>query len=152
MLERIFHLSDAHTTVKGELIAALTTFVSLSYILFVNPNILHAAGINKGAAFTVTAVATAVGCFLMGLIANYPIALAPTLGSAAFFTYNVVIGMHINWQTALASVLVASFLFILITILKLRKKWLMQFQKTLNTRSLPGLGYSLHSLVCKTVN
>ena len=120
MLERIFHLSDAHTTVKGELIAALTTFVSLSYILFVNPNILHAAGINKGAAFTVTAVATAIGCFLMGLIANYPIALAPTLGSAAFFTYNVVIGMHINWQTALASVLVASFLFILITILKLR--------------------------------
>ena len=122
MLERIFHLSDAHTTVKGELIAALTTFVSLSYILFVNPNILHAAGINKGAAFTVTAVATAIGCFLMGLIANYPIALAPTLGSAAFFTYNVVIGMHINWQTALASVLVASFLFILITILKLREK------------------------------
>ena len=121
MLERIFHLSDAHTTVKGELIAALTTFVSLSYILFVNPNILHAAGINKGAAFTVTAVATAIGCFLMGLIANYPIALAPTLGSAAFFTYNVVIGMHINWQTALASVLVASFLFILITILKLRE-------------------------------
>ena len=84
-LEKVFHLQDAHTTVKRELIAALTTFVSLSYILFVNPNILHAAGIPKGAAFTVTALATAVGCFLMGFIANYPIALAPTLGSGAFF-------------------------------------------------------------------
>ena len=86
-LDKVFHLQDAHTTVKRELIAALTTFVSLSYILFVNPNILHAAGIPKGAAFTVTAVATAIGCFLMGFIANYPIALAPTLGSGAFFAY-----------------------------------------------------------------
>ena len=107
-LEKVFHLQDAHTTVKRELIAALTTFVSLSYILFVNPNILHAAGIPKGAAFTVTALATAVGCFLMGFIANYPIALAPTLGSGAFFAYNVCVGMHISWETALAAVLVAS--------------------------------------------
>ncbi|MBA1392305.1 NCS2 family permease, partial [Lactobacillus sp. XV13L] len=78
-LEKVFHLNDAHTTVKRELIAALTTFVSLSYILFVNPNILHAAGIDKGAAFTVTALSIAIGCFIMGLVANYPIALAPTL-------------------------------------------------------------------------
>lgn len=140
MLERVFHLSDAHTTVKGELIAALTTFVSLSYILFVNPNILHAAGINRGAAFTVTAVATAVGCFLMGFIANYPIALAPTLGSAAFFTYNVVIGMHINWQTALASVLVASFLFILITVLKLREKVVDAIPKDIKYAISAGIG------------
>jgi AGZA family xanthine/uracil permease-like MFS transporter len=140
LLERVFHLSDAHTTVKGELIAALTTFVSLSYILFVNPNILHAAGINRGAAFTVTAVATAVGCFLMGFIANYPIALAPTLGSAAFFTYNVVIGMHINWQTALASVLVASFLFILITVLKLREKVVDAIPKYIKYAISAGIG------------
>ena len=120
-LDKVFHLNDAHTTVKRELIAALTTFVSLSYILFVNPNILHAAGINKGAAFTVTAVSIAIGCFIMGLVANYPVALAPTLGSAAFFAYNVCGGMHINWQTALAAVLVASVLFILITVLKLRE-------------------------------
>lgn len=121
-LNHVFHLDAAQTTVKRELIAALTTFVSLSYILFVNPNILHAAGIPRGTAFTVTAVATAIGCFLMGFIANYPVALAPTLGSAAFFAYNVCVGMHINWQTALAAVLVASVLFILITILKLREK------------------------------
>lgn len=121
VLERIFKLEAAHTTVKRELVAALTTFVSLSYILFVNPNILSAAGINKGAAFTVTAIATAIGCFIMGLVANYPIALAPTLGSGAFFAYNVCQGMHINWQTALAAVLVASILFVLITVLKLRE-------------------------------
>ena len=120
-LDKVFHLQDAHTTVKRELIAALTTFVSLSYILFVNPNILHAAGIPKGAAFTVTAVATAIGCFLMGFIANYPIALAPTLGSGAFFAYNVCVGMHISWETSLAAVLVASILFILITVFKLRE-------------------------------
>ncbi|TSO27021.1 NCS2 family permease [Lactobacillus sp. LL6] len=120
-LEKVFHLKDAHTTVKTELIAALTTFVSLSYILFVNPNILHAAGIPAGAAFTVTAIATAIGCFIMGFVANYPIALAPTLGSAAFFAYNVCQGMHINWQTALAAVLVASILFVLITIFHLRE-------------------------------
>ena len=74
LLNKVFHLQDAHTTVKRELIAALTTFVSLSYILFVNPNILHAAGIPAGAAFTVTAIATAIGCFIMALVANYPIA------------------------------------------------------------------------------
>lgn len=121
LLNKVFHLQDAHTTVKRELVAALTTFVSLSYILFVNPNILHATGIPAGAAFTVTAVATAIGCFIMGLVANYPIALAPTLGSAAFFAYNVCGNMHINWQTALAAVLVASILFVLITALHLRE-------------------------------
>ncbi|KRM40490.1 NCS2 family nucleobase cation symporter-2 [Lactobacillus hamsteri DSM 5661 = JCM 6256] len=82
---------------------------------------MHAAGIPAGAAFTVTAVATAIGCFIMGLVANYPIALAPTLGSAAFFAYNVCGNMHINWQTALAAVLVASILFVLITALHLRE-------------------------------
>ena len=121
MLDKVFKLKEANTTVSRELVAALTTFVSLSYILFVNPNILHAAGIPAGAAFTVTAIATAVGCFIMSLVANYPIALAPTLGSGAFFAYNVCVGMHIKWQTALASVLVASILFVLITALHLRE-------------------------------
>lgn len=121
MLDKVFKLKEANTTVSRELVAALTTFVSLSYILFVNPNILHAAGIPAGAAFTVTAIATAVGCFIMGLVANYPIALAPTLGSGAFFAYNACVGMHIKWQTALASVLVASILFVLITALHLRE-------------------------------
>ncbi|MDF7639916.1 NCS2 family permease [Lactobacillus sp. ESL0791] len=139
-IEKVFHLTDAHTTVKRELIAALTTFVSLSYILFVNPNILSAAGINKGAAFTVTAIASAIGCFIMGFVANYPIALAPTLGSAAFFAYNVCGGMHINWQTALAAVLVASVLFILITVLKLREKVVDAIPQDLKYAISAGIG------------
>lgn len=139
-LNKVFHLQDAHTTVKQELIAALTTFVSLSYILFVNPNILSASGIPKGAAFTVTAIATAIGCFIMGLVANYPIALAPTLGSAAFFAYNVCTGMHINWQTGLAAVLVASVLFILITVLKLREKVVDAIPQDLKYAISAGIG------------
>lgn len=139
-LDRIFHLQDAHTSVRREFIAALTTFVSLSYILFVNPNILHAAGINRGAAFTVTAVATAIGCFIMGLVANYPIALAPTLGSGAFFAYNVCVGMHVKWETALAAVLVASVLFILITVLKLREKVVDAIPRDLKYAISAGIG------------
>ncbi|MBD5429453.1 NCS2 family permease [Lactobacillus sp.] len=139
-LNKVFHLQDAHTTVKQELIAALTTFVSLSYILFVNPNILSASGIPKGAAFTVTAIATAIGCLLMGLIANYPIALAPTLGSAAFFSYTVCAEMHINWQTGLAAVLVASILFILITVLKLREKVIDAIPQDLKYAISAGIG------------
>lgn len=139
-LEKIFHLKDAHTSVKRELIAALTTFVSLSYILFVNPNLLSAAGIPKGAAFTVTAIATAIGCFIMGLVANYPIALAPTLGSGAFFAYNVCVGMKVKWETALAAVLVASFLFILITVLKLREKVVDAIPQDLKYAISAGIG------------
>src|SRR5699024_4500295 len=115
-LEKVFHLQDAHTTVKRELIAALTTFVSLSYILLVNPIILHAAGITTGAAFTGTDLVIAFGCFLIGFIANYPIAFAPTLFSGAFFAYNVCVGMHISWEISLAAVLVDSVLFILIRV------------------------------------
>ncbi|WP_333583044.1 NCS2 family permease, partial [Lactobacillus acetotolerans] len=139
-LNKVFHLTDAHTTVKRELIAALTTFVSLSYILFVNPNLLHAAGMPKGAAFTVTAIATAIGCFIMGLVANYPVALAPTLGSGAFFAYNVCVGMHIKWQTALAAVLVASILFILITVFKLREKVVDAIPQDLKYAISAGIG------------
>ena len=139
-LNKVFHLTDAHTTVKRELIAALTTFVSLSYILFVNPNLLHAAGMPKGAAFTVTAIATTIGCFIMGLVANYPVALAPTLGSGAFFAYNVCVGMHIKWQTALAAVLVASILFILITVFKLREKVVDAIPQDLKYAISAGIG------------
>ncbi|QGV05337.1 NCS2 family permease [Lactobacillus acetotolerans] len=139
-LNKVFHLTDAHTTVKRELIAALTTFVSLSYILFVNPNLLHAAGMPKGAAFTVTAIATAIGCFIMGLVANYPVALAPTLGSGAFFAYNVCVGLHIKWQTALAAVLVASILFILITVFKLREKVVDAIPQDLKYAISAGIG------------
>jgi AGZA family xanthine/uracil permease-like MFS transporter len=93
----------------------------MAYILFVNPSVLGAAGMDKGAVFTATALASALGCILMGVLARYPIATAPALGINAFFAYSVVIGMKVPWQTALAGVFVASVIFLLITVFKLRE-------------------------------
>ncbi|MGQ5708544.1 NCS2 family permease [Lactobacillus sp. PSON] len=121
-ISRFFHLKENQTSVKTELLAGLTTFVSMSYILFVNPNVLGASGMDKGALFTTTALASAFTCIVMGVLANYPIASAPTLGLNAFFTYTVCLGMHVSWETALAAVLVASILFIILTAFKLREK------------------------------
>lgn len=91
VLERLFHLSENNTTVKRECLAGLTTFVSMAYILFVNPIILGDAGMDAGAVFTATALSAIMGCLLMGFLANYPIAIAPGLGDNAFFTYSVVL-------------------------------------------------------------
>lgn len=116
-----FEIDQLGTTVRRELLAGFTTFISMAYILFVNPSVLGAAGMDKGAVFTATALASALGCLLMGILAKYPIATAPALGINAFFAYSVVIGMKIPWQTALAGVFVASLIFIVITIFKLRE-------------------------------
>ncbi|MFD1394078.1 NCS2 family permease [Lacticaseibacillus jixianensis] len=116
-----FEVAQLGTTVRRELLAGFTTFISMAYILFVNPSVLGAAGMDRGAVFTATALASALGCILMGVLARYPIATAPALGINAFFAYSVVIGMKIPWQTALAGVFVASLIFILITVFKLRE-------------------------------
>lgn len=116
-----FQIEELNTTVRRELLAGFTTFISMAYILFVNPSVLGASGMDKGAVFTATALASALGCMLMGILAKYPIATAPALGINAFFAYSVCIGMKIPWQTALAGVFVASLIFILITIFKLRE-------------------------------
>lgn len=120
-INKYFGLKDLKTTQKREFIAGLTTFFSMCYILFVNPSVLGASGMDKGAVFTATALASALGCLIMGIFANYPIATAPSLGLNAFFTYTVCIGMKVKWQTALAAVFVASIIFILITVFKLRE-------------------------------
>lgn len=120
-ITKYFQLNELHTTFKREILAGFTTFISMAYILFVNPSVLGAAGMNKGAVFTATALASALGCILMGVLARYPIATAPALGINAFFAYSVVIGMKVPWQTALAGVVVASLIFLLITIFKLRE-------------------------------
>ena len=122
IIKKYFGLDETHTSIKIEFLAGLTTFISMSYILFVNPSVLGASGMDKGAVFTATALASALGTAIMGIVANYPIGEAPALGINAFFAYTVCIGMHVKWQTALASVFVASVLFILITLLKLREK------------------------------
>ena len=116
-----FELEQLHTNVRREVLAGFTTFISMAYILFVNPSVLGASGMDQGAVFTATALASALGCFLMGVLAKYPIATAPALGINAFFAYSVCIGMKIPWETALAGVFVASLIFILITVFKLRE-------------------------------
>lgn len=101
--DRTFHLSENNTNIKQECLAGLTTFVSMAYILFVNPSVLGVAGMDKGAVFTATALSAIIGCFLMGILANYPIAITPGLGDNAFFTYSVVLAMGIPWQKAMAA-------------------------------------------------
>ncbi|MFD2306880.1 NCS2 family permease [Enterococcus termitis] len=116
-----FEIEKLNTTVKREVLAGFTTFISMAYILFVNPTVLGASGMDEGAVFTATALASALGCILMGILARYPIATAPALGINAFFSYSVCVGMGIPWETALAGVFVASLIFILITVFKLRE-------------------------------
>ncbi len=116
-----FEIEKLGTTVRREILAGFTTFISMAYILFVNPTVLGASGMDEGAVFTATALASAIGCILMGVLARYPIGTAPALGINAFFAYSVCLGMGIPWETALACVFVASLIFILITIFKLRE-------------------------------
>ena len=120
-IKNYFQLDELNTNVRREILAGFTTFISMAYILFVNPSVLGQTGMDKGAVFTATAIASAIGCILMGVLAKYPIATAPGLGVNAFFAYSVVIGMGIPWQTALAGVFVAPVIFLLITIFKLRE-------------------------------
>lgn len=121
MIAKYFHFRELGTDLKTETLAGFTTFAAMAYILFVNPNVLGVVGMNKGAVFTATALSSAIGCFIMGLIANYPIALSTSLGLNAFFSYSVCIGMHIPWQTALAGVFVASIIFVILTAFKIRE-------------------------------
>lgn len=139
-IKSYFQLEKYKTSVKTEFIAGLTTFISMSYILFVNPSVLGASGMNTGAVFTATALASALGTAIMGIVANYPIAEAPALGINAFFAYTVCIGMHVKWQTALAGVFVASLIFILITLLKLREKIIDSIPADLKFAISSGIG------------
>ncbi|MDB8789815.1 MULTISPECIES: NCS2 family permease [Romboutsia] len=122
VLEKVFKLSEHNTNVKTEVIAGITTFMTMAYILVVNSNILADAGMDKGAVFAATAIAAFIGSCAMGLLANYPIGLAPGMGLNAFFAYTVVLGMGYSWQFALCAVLIEGIIFILLTITNVREK------------------------------
>lgn len=140
MISNFFDIKGHHSTVKRELLAGFTTFISMAYILFVNPSVLGDSGMDKGAVFAATALASALGCFLMGTYAKYPIATAPALGINAFFSYSVVIGMKVSWQTALAAVFVASIIFMIITIFKLRELIIDAIPRDLKLAISAGIG------------
>lgn len=120
LFEQLFQLSENGTTVRREVIAGATTFLTMSYIIFVNPAILAEAGMDKGAVFVATCLAAAVGSALMALLANYPIAVAPGMGLNAFFTYGVVLGLGHTWQVALGAVFVSGILFLVLSVLPVR--------------------------------
>lgn len=122
MLDQFFKLRENGTTVKTEVLAGVTTFLTMAYIIFVNPAILGDAGIDKGAAFVATCLAAAIGTAIMGLYANYPVALAPGMGLNAYFTYGVVLGMGHSWQIALGAVFVSGVLFLILSLLPVREK------------------------------
>jgi AGZA family xanthine/uracil permease-like MFS transporter len=116
MIERYFQLDENGTTVRTEVVAGLTTFMTMSYIIFINPTILAAAGMDKGAVFVATCLAAAFASAFMGLYANYPIALAPGMGLNAYFTYGVVLGMGHSWETALGAVFLSGVLFLVVSV------------------------------------
>ncbi|MDR0898786.1 MAG: NCS2 family permease [Lactobacillaceae bacterium] len=139
-MDKYFQLSKNNTSIKQELLAGLTTFVSMAYILFVNPSVLGAAGMNKGAVFTATALIAAIATIFMGAVAKYPFAIAPGLGINAFFSYSVVIGMGIPWQTALAGVFVAGLIFFIMTIFKIRELVINSIPNDLKAAIAAGIG------------
>ena len=121
LLERIFRLQENGTTVATELRGGLITFLTMSYIIFVQPAVLSQAGMDFGAVMTATCISSAVAIFIMAFLANYPIALAPGMGENFFFTYTVVLGMGISWQVALGAVFISGVAFILLSAVRLRE-------------------------------
>lgn len=140
MLEKIFKLKENKTTVKTEILAGITTFMTMAYILAVNPSILSAAGMDQGAVFTATALAGFLGTMLMALFANYPFALAPGMGLNAYFAYTVVIGMGYTWQVALAAVFVEGIIFILLSVTNVREAIFNAIPMNLKSAVSVGIG------------
>ncbi|RDC50161.1 NCS2 family permease, partial [Acinetobacter sp. RIT592] len=140
LLEKVFKLSKNNTNVKTEVLAGITTFMTIAYILVVNPTILGEAGMDKGAVFTATAIASAIGCIIMGFLANYPIILAPSMGINAFFTYTVVLGMGYTWQFALCAMFIEGIIFILLTVTNVREKIIECMPDVLKHAITAGIG------------
>jgi AGZA family xanthine/uracil permease-like MFS transporter len=143
MLERLFQLKAHNTNVRTEILAGVTTFLAMAYILFVNPSILGATGMDKGAIFVATCLAAAIGSTVMGLIANYPIALAPGMGLNAFFTYTVVLHMGHTWQVALGAVFISAVMFFLLSIFRIREWIINSIPLPLRSAIAAGIGLFL---------
>lgn len=149
MLERLFQLSAHGTTVRTELLAGLTTFLAMAYILFVNPALLAQAGMDPGAVFVATALSAAFGSACMGLLANYPVALAPGMGLNAFFTYTVVLGMGYTWQSALGAVFLSALLFFILSLLRIRAWIIHGLPPPLRAAIAAGIGLFLALIALK---
>ncbi|MCU7995718.1 NCS2 family permease [Shewanella glacialipiscicola] len=143
MLEKLFKLKQNQTSLKQEAIAGLTTFMTMAYIIFVNPMMLADAGMDHGAVFVATCLAAAVGCLVMGLMANYPIALAPGMGLNAFFTYTVVGEMGYSWETALGAVFLSGICFLILSLVRIREWIVNSIPMSLRIGIAAGIGLFL---------
>ena len=148
-LDRFFKLSENGTSVRTEIMAGFTTFLTMCYIVIVNPNILSITGMDFGAVFVATCISSAIGCFIMGAFANYPIALAPGMGLNAYFTFNVVQGMGVSWQIALAAVFVSGVIFILFSFFKVREMLVNALPMSLKMAIAAGIGLFLALIALK---
>nr|WP_269137785.1 NCS2 family permease [Pseudomonas sp. MMS21 TM103] len=150
MLDRFFKLTEHRTNIKTELIAGITTFFTMVYIIFVNPNIMAMAGVDQGAAFVATCVGAALGCFLMGLYANWPVGLAPGMGLNAFFTFTVVGDMGYSWEIALGAVFLSGILFMFMSLSSIREWLLNSIPMSLRFAMGAGVGLFLGLIGLKT--
>ena len=142
-LEKIFKISALNSSIRVELLAGLTTFLAMSYIIILNPLILGDTGIDKDAVFVATCIASAFGCILMGLVANYPIALAPGMGLNAYFTYDVCLGLGVPWQVALAAVCVSGVIFVIFSLTGVRQAIINGMPQSLKFAIVAGIGLFL---------
>ena len=150
MLEKLFHLKQNNTTVQTEVVAGITTFLAMAYIVFVNPNILGTTGMDKGAVIVATCLAAALGCFIMAFWANWPVGMAPGMGLNAFFAFTVVGAMGWTWQAALGAVFVSGCIFILLTVTGVRRWIVESIPSSLQSAIPAGIGLFLALIALKS--
>ncbi len=143
MLDSYFRISESGSTVRTELLAGLTTFLTMAYIIFVNPSILKDAGMDPGAVFVATCLAASFGTAVMGLYARFPVALAPGMGLNAYFAYGVVLGMGHSWQVALGAVFISGILFLILSLLPVREWIINSIPRSLKISISAGIGFFL---------
>ena len=141
MLDNVFKLNVNDTNIKKEILAGFTTFITMSYIIFVNPQIMSTTGMDFGAVFVGTCLAASIACFIMGFVANWPVGLAPGMGLNAFFTYSVVGEMGYSWETALGAVFLSGILFFIMSVTPLRKWMIDSIPTNLRIAMASGVGF-----------
>lgn len=140
-MKKFFQFEERQTTYKKETLAGITTFLAMAYILVVNPIILSQSGMDQGAVFTATALSAIIGTLLIGILANYPVGIAPSMGLNSFFTFSVCMGMGIEWQVALTGVFIASIIFVILSLLKIREQIINAIPQDLKYAIAAGIGF-----------
>jgi len=152
LLERVFHIQENQTTVRRELLAGLTTFMTAAYVVVVNPRILSEAGMPGEGVLFATCISSAIATLIMGLWANYPIALAPGMSLNAYFTYSIVLGRGVPWQTALGVVFLSGLLFLLLTLTNVREQIVNGIPNCLKYGTAAGIGLFIAFIGLRNAN